>query len=241
MNTIKPFITCLLILVTALSAEEPAGKANDVLPAACPKCQGALSTVPVLIGGPPSAEFAAQVTRGEALLGGCIGQDHQALICLECDRYLEEGAKIWQPLPGNFGAAKKLALLKGSSVTGTVKQSIGSFNLEGGGLTVGSTFELDLLNLPKERIDFKFQQTPESQPTSGGAILYRAPMKIEKVIQGRDRLGIFFSANDETGKFLIQVNVLGFEKGSDVYIQFYRDGSGGFISASMAEAKGVLK
>ena len=141
----KPFITCLLILITALSAEEPIGKEKDIAK------QAPANAVPTSATSIP----------------------------------------------------KELALLKSFTVSGTVKQSIGSFNLEGGGLKIGSTFELDLLNLPKERIDFRFQQTPESQSTSGGDILFRAPMKVEKVIQGKDRLGIFFSANDETGKFLM--------------------------------------
>ena len=97
-------LICSILFMAFLA---PSLYSRDTLPTACPQCHGTLISVPVVIGGPPSRESAAREARGEALLGGCVGHDHQAVVCLKCRRYLEEDAKIWRPLPTNFGTDKK--------------------------------------------------------------------------------------------------------------------------------------
>ena len=76
------------------------------LPKDCPRCHQPLFSVPVLIGF-PLLEDAQRESRGEALLGGCLGDDHLAVVCLRCRKYIEQDAKLWQPMPTNFGTDKK--------------------------------------------------------------------------------------------------------------------------------------
>lgn len=62
-------------------------------------------------------------------------------------------------------SAEDLALVKSFIVTGTVKQAIGSFNGEGNHLDPGASFEFDLSNLPKEKIQFT-RPHPQSPRTA---------------------------------------------------------------------------
>lgn len=65
-------------------------------------------------------------------------------------------------------------------------------------------------------------------------------MEVKKSAKGR--VGIYLAANDASGKFLIQIVAdVPPKPGSWCYVEFYREGIGGFISSSMAEAKGELK
>jgi hypothetical protein len=140
-------------------------------------------------------------------------------------------------------SVEDLALVKSLIVKGTVKQAIGSFNGESNQLQIGSTFELDLSNLPKEKIEFTLPPTnPEQRPSSGGYIAFDGPIEIEKVRKSeKGRVGTCLSANDSQGKLRIQIVAdLPPAKDSWVHVLFYREGIGGFISSSMAEAGGEI-
>ena len=173
----KPFITCLLILVTALSAEEPAGKAN-------------IAVKPV--------------------------------------------TETKMPTPD------ELALVKGYIVSGKLTKVIGEFSTYGWP-EIGDTFEIDLANLPSEKIQFK-------RPSRMGDTTYMpfsAPLTIERLrrqqpVTEPGRASINLSARDANQKFLIQVRADRLEDGSKVTIYFSNSGIGTFIGG-MAEAEGVLK
>jgi len=140
-------------------------------------------------------------------------------------------------------SAEDLALVKSLIVKGTVKQSIGSFNGESNRLQIGSTFELDLSNLPKEKIKFTLPPTnPEQRPSNGGYIPFDGPIEIVKVRKSENgRVGAYLSANDSHGNLKIQIVAdLPPTKDSWVHVLFYREGIGGFISSSMAEAGGEI-
>lgn len=144
---------------------------------------------------------------------------------------------------GDEPSAEDLALAKSFIVTGTVKQAIGMFSGHSR-LQVGATFELDLSNLPKEKMLFTLPPAnPLQQPSNGGYIPFDAPIEIVKVKKSATgRVGIYLAANNSNGKFRIQIIAdLPPKPGSWCSVLLYREGSGGFISSSMAEASGELK
>ncbi len=101
----KNFI--LTFLFIAVSA--PWLRSEDTPPKACPRCHAALVSVPILISGVPTRELAARENRGEAILGGCIGnpdKPESAFVCLKCRQYRTLQMQIWQQLPKNFGTDK---------------------------------------------------------------------------------------------------------------------------------------
>ncbi len=139
-------------------------------------------------------------------------------------------------------SAEDLALARNFIVTGTVKQAIGSFSGHSF-LHIGATFELDLSNLPKEKLLFTLPPAnPLQQPRNGGYIPFNAPMEIVKVKKSSGgRVGIYMSASDSNGRFLIQIVAdLPPKPGSWCSVLFYREGGGGFINSSMAEAGGEI-
>jgi hypothetical protein len=74
----------------------------------CPKGH-VLRPVPILIG-LPSTNMIAQVKRGEALLGGCMGNPDKldrAFVCDTCREWKTDGMADWQPLPMEFGTVKQ--------------------------------------------------------------------------------------------------------------------------------------
>ncbi|MFO1486205.1 MAG: hypothetical protein U1F71_22780 [Verrucomicrobiaceae bacterium] len=100
----KNFI--LTFLFIAVSA--PWLRGEDAPPKVCPRCHAALISVPILVSGVPTREVAARESRGEVILGGCIGnpdKPESAFVCLKCRQYLTLQMKLWQPLPNNFGSA----------------------------------------------------------------------------------------------------------------------------------------
>ena len=101
----KNFI--LTFLFIAVSA--PWLRSEDAPPKACPRCHAKLISVPFLITGIPTRDVAARENRGEAILGGCIGntdKPESAFVCLKCRQYRTLQMQIWQPLPKNFGSDK---------------------------------------------------------------------------------------------------------------------------------------
>lgn len=139
--------------------------------------------------------------------------------------------------------AEDLALAKGFIVKGTVKQAIGRF----GGfseLHVGATFELDLSDLPKEKIEFTLPPSiPEGKPGNGGYIHLSAPIEIVKMKKSGGHVSIDLSSKETYGQFLIQIVAkLPTDKGTSAYLTIYRVGENGLIGErSMAEARGELK
>ena len=129
-------------------------------------------------------------------------------------------------------------LVKGLTVTGTLKQVIGDFSSHGTP-EIGDTFELNLDTLPKEKIQLT--------PLQKGAISYmpfHAPMAITRVKQVTEKSGprravIELSAIDDHGKIVIRIMAEDLAKGSKVRVIFYRPADQ--FLGSMAEAEGVLK
>lgn len=146
--------------------------------------------------------------------------------------------------PAKVTSPKDATLVEGLVVKGALTQVIGYF-VTYGRPSVGNTFEIDLSNLPKEKMEF----TRNAEDRSGHSgpypsyIPFSVPLMIERVRQEEPvakpgRAVIHLSANDGGRKFLIQVQADSLEKGSKVRVLFYQDG--GFIG-SMAEAEGVFK
>ena len=135
-------------------------------------------------------------------------------------------------------------LVKGLIVTGTLKQAIGTFS-SFGIPSVGNTFEIDLTNLPKDKIVFT---RPKSDPLaqSGASPSYmpfHAPMSVTRVQQVKKETGprrtvIELSAIDRHDKFVIRIMAEDLAKGSKVIVIFYHPAD---VIGSMAEAEGVLK
>lgn len=78
-------------------------------PTVCPQ-EHALRQVPMLVG-LPNNDMHARLKRGEALLGGCIGNPHQqpetAYVCESCQQWKTAAMAYWQPLPKDFGTERK--------------------------------------------------------------------------------------------------------------------------------------
>ncbi len=104
-------------------------RCEDAIPNVCPRCQAALISVPVLIGF-PSREYTARENRGEALLGGCVGnpaKPESAVVCLKCRKWRTLQMQIWQPLPKNFGSEKASPKPPSNSVTRHIQAAESSF------------------------------------------------------------------------------------------------------------------
>jgi hypothetical protein len=65
--------------------------------------------VPILMGGPPTEEMADKEKRGEAILGGCMGKDSIAQVCLYCRIYKTKEMLNWQPVSLAFGLLGSVA------------------------------------------------------------------------------------------------------------------------------------
>lgn len=128
-------------------------------------------------------------------------------------------------------------LVKGLTVTGTLRQVIGDFSSHGRP-KVGDTFEIDLDALPKEMIKLA--------PLKKGGISYtpfHAPMVLTLVRQVEEptvprRSVIELSAIDRHDKFVIRILAADLAKGSKVRVIFYHPAD---FLGSMAEAEGELK
>lgn len=128
-------------------------------------------------------------------------------------------------------------LVKGRTVTGTLKQVIGDFSSHGRP-EIGDTFEINLDALPTEAIQLT--------PLKKGATSYmpfHAPMTITRVKQVKEatvprRTVIELSAIDRHDKFVIRILAEDLAKGSKVRVIFYHPQD---FLGSMAEAEGVLQ
>lgn len=128
-------------------------------------------------------------------------------------------------------------LVKGLAVKGTLKQVIGEFSSHGPP-AIGDTFEINLDDLPKEKITLV--------PLRKGAVSYmpfHAPMALTRVKQVKKetvprRTVIELSAIDRDDKFAIRIVAEDLAKGSKVRVIFYHPAD---PLGSMAEAEGVLK
>lgn len=128
-------------------------------------------------------------------------------------------------------------LVKGLSVTGTLKQVIGSFGSHGIP-KLGDTFEINLDNLPQEKIKLAPVKIGESS-----YMPFHAPMTVTRVQQVKKessprRTVIELSAIDRHDKFVIRILAEDLAKGSKVIVIFYHPAD---FLGSMAEAEGVLK
>lgn len=133
-------------------------------------------------------------------------------------------------------------LVKGLTVTGTLKQVIGSFN-SFGIPNIGNTFEIDLSNLPKEKITFTRPKDSADSGLGPSYMPFHAPMSITRVQQVKKATGprrsvIELSAIDRHDKFVIRIMAEDLAKGSKVTVIFYHPHD---FLGSMAEAEGVLK
>ncbi len=141
-------------------------------------------------------------------------------------------------------STEDLALVKGLILTGALNQAIGTFTGYSR-LDVGATFELDLSNLPKDKIEFtRPSSNPEERPGSGGYIPLLAPIEITKVKKSEEgHVSIDLSAKDPRQQVLIQiVSDLPTVKSSSAYVTFYGESAGGLIgNRSLADARGELK
>jgi hypothetical protein len=151
------------------------------------------------------------------------------------------GLATAQSPPRNVDPAPKVVenvdLVKGLTVTGKLKQVIGHFSSHGWP-QIGDTFEIDLDNLPKEKITLV--------PGRAGAtssMPFHAPMAITRVaqvkqMQGKRRTVIDLNAIDIHDKFVIRIIAEDLAKGSKVDITLDHPGD---PLGSMAEAEGVIK
>jgi hypothetical protein len=100
-----------LLLNAAPGGPQPDGKAGETKVEAKRTCRKGhvLRSVPMLLG-LPSTNMSAQVKRGEALLGGCMGNPdklERAFVCEKCREWKTDGMVYWQPLPKDFGTVKE--------------------------------------------------------------------------------------------------------------------------------------
>ena len=136
--------------------------------------------------------------------------------------------------------------LDGFVVQGTMKQIIGAFSTNAH-VHVGDTFELDLANLPKEKIVFTRlhldpkADTPPNVPFAGSGPLIVENVKGPLKLNGDYliRLSTDTSTKRTNSRLLIQVRADKLKKDSRATIYFYQDVFGSIIC--MAEAEGVLK
>jgi hypothetical protein len=131
--------------------------------------------------------------------------------------------------------------LSGLIVTGAMKQIIGTFSTYGHP-AVGDTFEIDLTNLPKEKIEFMRDSSKARSGNYPPYIPFSAPLNVERVDKrgkGDGTSIILLSSRGSSSILLIQVRAEEMGKGSNVRIYFYQETYGRIIC--MAEADGVLK
>lgn len=148
------------------------------------------------------------------------------------------GAYSQTPAVEPAAKVENVDLVKGLTVTGTLKQVIGDFSSHGTP-KIGDTFELNLDTLPKEKI----QLTPLKKGASS-YMPFHAPVAITRVKQVKEKSGprravIELSAIDDHSKFVIRIMAEDLAKGSKVRVIFYRPADQ--FLGSMAEAEGVLK
>lgn len=140
-----------------------------------------------------------------------------------------------------------LTLLNGvTKIRGTMTQIIGTFATYGP-VHVGDAFELDLMNLPKEKIAFTSPNSASGAKASP-YIPLESPLIITKVTKengnaqvGYFGAGVYMSANHgpvDQGEFLVQIIPKRMQKGSESDILFFSKASGSVDG--MAEASGVL-
>ena len=125
-------------------------------------------------------------------------------------------------------------------VAGTMKQMIGVFSTYGH-VAVGDTFEIDLSNLPKQKIAFMRPNFDASKDVSPFVPLL-APLTVEMVQENRSQTAAWIrlvASEHGTGKLVVQVRADALVKGGKAQILFYEE-SYGKIGA-MGEAEGVLK
>ncbi len=128
-------------------------------------------------------------------------------------------------------------LVKGLTVTGTLRQVIGDFSSHGRP-KIGDTFEINLDILPLEKIKLVPLKIGESS-----YMPFHAPLTITRVKQVEEESGprrtvIELSAIDRHDKFVIRILAEDLAKGSKVRVIFYHPAD--FLGC-MAEAEGVLK
>jgi hypothetical protein len=139
-------------------------------------------------------------------------------------------------------AADDVAYVKGFILRGMLKQLIGSFSTFGHP-KVGDTFEIDLANLPKDRINFS-RAASDTAANSGprpAYVPFSVPLTIEQVekrIPAHGSSLIRLSSMDASRKFVIQVRVSELVNGATARVFLYEETYG--TIQCLAEAVGVL-
>ena len=122
-------------------------------------------------------------------------------------------------------------------ISGTMKQIIGTFSTFGHP-HVGDTFELDVSELPKNKIQLVRPDSEHASPY----IPLPSPLAVDRVQYVNVTPGfhhIRLLANDNTTKLVVQVNAQTLEKGQKITIYFYEEFDGNI--GCMAEATGIIK
>ncbi|MCE9518804.1 MAG: hypothetical protein K8R87_04475, partial [Verrucomicrobia bacterium] len=140
--------------------------------------------------------------------------------------------------------AKNAHLVKGLIVTGVLKEIIGNFPTYGP-VRVGDAFEIDLSNLPKNKIELSrphFDAKAHAPPY----IPFSTPLLIEQVKEpwGNAKSGfvsgsIRLSSIDASSRLIIQVGTKEFKKGEKVSMSLLQEIYG--LINCMATAEGVFK
>lgn len=136
--------------------------------------------------------------------------------------------------------------LDGLVVRGTMKQMIGYFGTESSDFVqVGDSFEIDLTNLPVDRIDFTRGADVAAKSRLPPAIPFSSRLVVQKVNDsqrsqgGSDiRLSTDTPENRTGGKLVIQIRADELKPGFQASIYFYQEAAGRILC--MAEAEGVL-
>lgn len=142
--------------------------------------------------------------------------------------------------PANVDPAAKVEnadLVKGLTVTGTLKQAIGDFSSHGIP-KVGDTFEINFDDLPKQKIELTPLKNGETSYMPFHASLAVSRVKQVKKETVPRRTVIELSAIDRHDKFVIRIMAEDLAKGGKVRVIFYHPAD---TIGSMAEAEGVLK
>jgi hypothetical protein len=137
--------------------------------------------------------------------------------------------------------------LAGLVVRGTMKQMIGYFGTESSDFVqVGDSFEIDLTNLPVNRIDFTRGANVTARSRLPPAIPFSSRLVVKEVNDsqrsqgGSDiRLSTDTPENRTGGKLVIQIRADELKQGFKASIYFYQEKAHGRILC-MAEAEGVL-